>query len=59
MDTPLDAQNTILEAYMSLLQAQGKGDLVALYAGAFGEIAVEKYAMYLARECFSVYFFRW
>lgn len=44
---------------MSLLQAQGKGDLVALYAGAFGEIAVEKYAMYLARECFSVYFFRW
>ncbi|KAG6859770.1 hypothetical protein C0995_004318, partial [Termitomyces sp. Mi166 len=37
----------ILESYLQVLEAAGQRDLIALYAGALGDNAVERYAMFL------------
>lgn len=49
-DIPLLPTDTILDAYVEVLEAQGHGDLVALYVGALSQSAVHRYAAYLSRE---------
>ncbi|KAG6906112.1 hypothetical protein DXG01_015860 [Tephrocybe rancida] len=41
------ATQVILESYLQVLEAAGQRDLIALYAGALGDNAVERYAMFL------------
>ncbi|KIL59037.1 hypothetical protein M378DRAFT_169919 [Amanita muscaria Koide BX008] len=41
------ATQTILEAYLRVLEEAGERHLIALYAGALGENAVERYALFL------------
>ncbi|KZP13590.1 hypothetical protein FIBSPDRAFT_797582 [Athelia psychrophila] len=41
------ATQIVLEAYLQVLEAAGQRDLIALYAGALGDNAVERYAMFL------------
>ncbi|GLB38465.1 putative nuclear pore protein 84 / 107 [Lyophyllum shimeji] len=41
------ATQVILEAYLQVLEAAGQRDLIAMYAGALGDNAVERYAMFL------------
>ncbi|KAF7797289.1 hypothetical protein EIP86_008484 [Pleurotus ostreatoroseus] len=43
---PLAVQ-VILEAYLQVLEAAGQRELIAMYAGALGDNAVERYAMFL------------
>lgn len=50
---PLKAQNEILAAWSSILEAEGDTALVLMYAGAFGDKSVERYAAYLARKLTS------
>ncbi|GJJ14822.1 hypothetical protein Clacol_009090 [Clathrus columnatus] len=42
------ASQTILEAYVSVLQEQGQTELIAQYAAALGDNAVTRYALFLA-----------
>ncbi|KAI0318304.1 nuclear pore protein 84/107 [Amylostereum chailletii] len=44
--SPLATQ-IILEAYLQVLEAAGQRDLIAMYAGALGDNAVERYALFL------------
>ncbi|KAE9401605.1 hypothetical protein BT96DRAFT_1018085 [Gymnopus androsaceus JB14] len=44
---PPDAVVVILEAYLQVLEAAGKRELIAMYAGALGENAVSRYALFL------------
>ncbi|KAJ3988288.1 nuclear pore protein 84/107 [Lentinula detonsa] len=44
---PPDAVVVILEAYLQVLEAAGQRDLIAMYAGALGENAVSRYALFL------------
>ncbi|KAF7298503.1 Nuclear pore complex protein [Mycena kentingensis (nom. inval.)] len=41
------ATQIILESYLQVLEAAGQRDLIALYAGALGDNAVERYALFL------------
>ncbi|KAJ7063608.1 nuclear pore protein 84/107 [Mycena amicta] len=41
------ATQVILESYLQVLQAAGQRDLIAMYAGALGDNAVERYALFL------------
>ncbi|KAF8884657.1 nuclear pore protein 84/107 [Infundibulicybe gibba] len=41
------ATQAILESYLQVLEAAGQRDLIAMYAGALGDNAVERYAMFL------------
>ncbi|OCH90763.1 nuclear pore protein 84/107 [Obba rivulosa] len=52
-DVPAEAMRTILEAYLQVLEAAGQRELIALYAGALGENAVERYATFLASLALS------
>ncbi|KAI6131044.1 nuclear pore protein 84/107 [Pisolithus croceorrhizus] len=45
--TPPLATQVILEAYLQVLEAAGQRELIAMYAGALGDNAVERYAMFL------------
>ncbi|OBZ72749.1 hypothetical protein A0H81_06689 [Grifola frondosa] len=49
IDMPVSplATQIILEAYLQVLEAAGQRDLIAMYAGALGDNAVERYAMFL------------
>ncbi|KAJ7582625.1 nuclear pore protein 84/107 [Mycena floridula] len=49
VDNPVPpmAEQTILEAYLQVLEAAGQRDLIAMYAGALGDNAVERYALFL------------
>ncbi|EIN06492.1 nuclear pore protein 84/107 [Punctularia strigosozonata HHB-11173 SS5] len=46
--TPPMATQVILESYLRVLEAAGQRDLIAMYAGALGDNAVERYAEFLA-----------
>ncbi|KAG6828732.1 hypothetical protein H0H92_006920 [Tricholoma furcatifolium] len=41
------ATQVILESYLQVLEGAGQRDLIALYAGALGDNAVDRYAMFL------------
>ena len=41
------ATQVILEAYLQVLEAAGQRELIAMYASALGDNAVERYAMFL------------
>ncbi|KII84942.1 hypothetical protein PLICRDRAFT_146529 [Plicaturopsis crispa FD-325 SS-3] len=41
------ATQVILEAYLRVLELAGQRDLIAMYAGALGDNAVDRYAMFL------------
>jgi nuclear pore complex protein Nup107 len=41
------AEQVILEAYLQVLEAAGQRELIAMYAGALGDNAVERYALFL------------
>lgn len=41
------ATQVILEAYLQVLEAAGQRNLIAMYAGALGDNAVDRYAMFL------------
>ncbi|KAG1772965.1 nuclear pore protein 84/107 [Suillus placidus] len=41
------ATQVILEAYLQVLEAAGQPEFIAMYAGALGDNAVERYAMFL------------
>ncbi|KAI0086032.1 nuclear pore protein 84/107 [Irpex rosettiformis] len=41
------ATQVILEAYLRVLEEKGQRELIAMYAGALGDNAVERYAMFL------------
>jgi len=41
------ATQVILEAYLQVLEAAGQRKLIAMYAGALGDNAVDRYAMFL------------
>ncbi|KAI6008883.1 nuclear pore protein 84/107 [Pisolithus orientalis] len=45
--TPPLATQVVLEAYLQVLEAAGQRELIAMYAGALGDNAVERYAMFL------------
>ncbi|EPS94048.1 hypothetical protein FOMPIDRAFT_1063333 [Fomitopsis schrenkii] len=47
VDVPPLAIQIILEAYLQVLEAAGQRELIAMYAGALGENAIERYAMFL------------
>ncbi|KAG8935349.1 Nucleoporin nup84 [Tulasnella sp. 418] len=47
-NVPLLAADTIIEAYVEVLEEQGHGHLVALYVGALSQSAVTRYAAYLS-----------
>ncbi|KAI0067354.1 hypothetical protein BV25DRAFT_1877263 [Artomyces pyxidatus] len=49
IDIPVSplATQTILEAYLQVLEAAGQRDLIAMYAGALGDNAVARYALFL------------
>ncbi|KIK67022.1 hypothetical protein GYMLUDRAFT_69211 [Collybiopsis luxurians FD-317 M1] len=44
---PPNAVVVILEAYLQVLEASGQRELIAMYAGALGENAVSRYALFL------------
>ncbi|KAJ7771524.1 nuclear pore protein 84/107 [Mycena metata] len=44
---PPMATQVILESYLQVLEAAGQRDLIAMYAGALGDNAVERYALFL------------
>ncbi|KAF9071055.1 nuclear pore protein 84/107 [Rhodocollybia butyracea] len=44
---PPNAAVVILEAYLQVLEGAGQRDLIAMYAGALGENAVGRYALFL------------
>ncbi|KAG7444855.1 nuclear pore protein 84/107 [Guyanagaster necrorhizus] len=44
---PPAAVQTILEAYLQVLEAAGQRDLIAMYAGALGDNAINRYAVFL------------
>ncbi|KAG7092946.1 hypothetical protein E1B28_009248 [Marasmius oreades] len=44
---PPNASSIILEAYLQVLEAAGQRDLIAIYAGALGENAIQRYALFL------------
>ncbi|EMD36111.1 hypothetical protein CERSUDRAFT_116015 [Gelatoporia subvermispora B] len=52
-EVPPEAMLTILEAYLQVLEGAGQRELIALYAGALGENAVERYATFLASLALS------
>ncbi|KAG8215686.1 nuclear pore complex protein [Butyriboletus roseoflavus] len=47
ISVPPLATQVILEAYLQVLERAGQRDLIAMYAGALGDNAVERYAMFL------------
>ncbi|KAH7921000.1 nuclear pore protein 84/107 [Leucogyrophana mollusca] len=47
VSVPPLATQVILEAYLQVLESAGQRDLIAMYAGALGDNAVERYAMFL------------
>ncbi|EIW52209.1 uncharacterized protein TRAVEDRAFT_156299 [Trametes versicolor FP-101664 SS1] len=49
IDMPVSpfAAQIILEAYLQVLEAAGQRELIAMYAGALGDNAVERYALFL------------
>ncbi|KAH9929251.1 nuclear pore protein 84/107 [Fomitopsis serialis] len=47
IDVPPLATQVILEAYLQVLEAAGQRELIAMYAGALGDNAIERYAMFL------------
>ncbi|KAG1880931.1 hypothetical protein F4604DRAFT_1922554 [Suillus subluteus] len=47
LDVPPLATQLVLEAYLQVLEAAGQRELIAMYAGALGDNAVERYAMFL------------
>ncbi|KAL4062442.1 nuclear pore protein 84/107 [Scleroderma yunnanense] len=47
ISTPPLSIQIILEAYLQVLEAAGQRELIAMYAGALGDNAVERYAMFL------------
>ncbi|KAJ3559201.1 hypothetical protein NM688_g483 [Phlebia brevispora] len=47
VSAPPLATQTVLEAYLQVLEAAGQRELIAMYAGALGDNAVERYAMFL------------
>ncbi|KAF9221187.1 hypothetical protein BS17DRAFT_846289 [Gyrodon lividus] len=47
ISVPPLATQVILEAYLQVLESAGQRDLIAMYAGALGDNAVERYAMFL------------
>ncbi|RPD76536.1 hypothetical protein L226DRAFT_460097 [Lentinus tigrinus ALCF2SS1-7] len=49
IDMPVSpyATQIILEAYLQVLENAGQRDLIAMYAGALGDNAVERYALFL------------
>ncbi|KAF9557921.1 hypothetical protein CPC08DRAFT_819621 [Agrocybe pediades] len=47
VQTPPDATQVILESYISVLEEAGQRNLIALYAGALGDNAVDRYAAFL------------
>ncbi|KAI9454791.1 nuclear pore protein 84/107 [Boletus coccyginus] len=47
ISVPPLATHVILEAYLRVLEGAGQRDLIAMYAGALGDNAVERYAMFL------------
>ncbi|KAH7906565.1 nuclear pore protein 84/107 [Hygrophoropsis aurantiaca] len=47
ISVPPLATQVILEAYLQVLELAGQRDLIAMYAGALGDNAVERYAMFL------------
>ena len=49
IDAPVSpfATQLVLEAYLRVLEAAGQRELIALYAGALGDNAVERYALFL------------
>ncbi|KAK7682153.1 hypothetical protein QCA50_014740 [Cerrena zonata] len=47
MSSPPLATQRVLEAYLQVLESTGQRDLIAMYAGALGDNAVERYAMFL------------
>lgn len=47
MPVPPHAMQIILEAYLQVLETAGQRELIAMYAGALGENAVERYALFL------------
>ncbi|OJT05441.1 Nucleoporin nup107 [Trametes pubescens] len=49
IDMPVSpfATQIILEAYLQVLEAAGQRELIAMYAGALGDNAVERYALFL------------
>ncbi|KIP04648.1 hypothetical protein PHLGIDRAFT_109298 [Phlebiopsis gigantea 11061_1 CR5-6] len=48
LSPPPLATQVILESYLQVLEAAGQRELIAMYAGALGDNAVERYAMFLA-----------
>jgi nuclear pore complex protein Nup107 len=47
LEVPPLATQVILEAYLQVLENAGQRNLIAMYAGALGDNAVERYAMFL------------
>jgi nuclear pore complex protein Nup107 len=49
IDVPVPplATQVILEAYLQVLEAAGQRELIAMYASALGDNAVDRYAMFL------------
>ncbi|KAF8553085.1 hypothetical protein OG21DRAFT_1589517 [Imleria badia] len=47
ISVPPLATQVILEAYLQVLEGAGQRDLIAMYAGALGDNAVDRYAMFL------------
>ncbi|KAI0804804.1 nuclear pore protein 84/107 [Irpex lacteus] len=47
------ATQVILEAYLQVLEQAGQRELIALYAGALGDNAVDRYAMFLTSLALS------
>lgn len=48
--SPPDATQIILEAYLRILEEAGQQELIAMYAGALGDNAVERYALFLVNQ---------
>ncbi|KAJ7184429.1 nuclear pore protein 84/107 [Mycena filopes] len=44
---PPMATQVILESYLQVLESAGQRDLIAMYAGALGDNAIERYALFL------------
>ncbi|THU96793.1 hypothetical protein K435DRAFT_754578 [Dendrothele bispora CBS 962.96] len=47
IDVPPDAVVVILEHYLQVLERAGQRDLIAMYAGALGDNAISRYALFL------------
>ncbi|KAJ6620333.1 107-domain-containing protein [Mycena sp. CBHHK59/15] len=47
VSVPPLATQVILESYLQVLEAAGQRDFIAMYAGALGDNAVERYALFL------------